>query len=411
MRLCALILMLVALAAGAERAHAQRSMVVLGLRSVEGDDAVALNLSSALRKAGGEVPDWLVRDQAVSLSQMVLVHGCEMVDNTCLAAIAKGLNVDLVVYGELRRDQLVEDHGYEAELHLFDASSSAVEGSALRAFAASETDEAGLEQVGKELITQVNPDSPHSLPPSLTIESNVADAEVRLNGQVVGTIQDGALRLTGLDPGMYNVEVAAEGYKMGARTVELLPGEATLLELPLLSADQATAYAADQGWVGENLKPGPSIPTWLPYGLFGVSAAALAGVITSWVVIDNVANDSLYLDYRAAQAGVSDVCVTAEQGVPDGLPASNPGRFDAGDLKDIVNMCDRASTYEVLQYVFGGVAIASAAAGGILLYLSMKEQAAATTPGPAEARSNTQRFRIQPTFSRNYGGLAATLRF
>jgi len=218
-------------------AQAQHSIVALGLRSLEGDDAVALSLSQALRKAGDEVPDWFMGTQSVSLSQMVLVHGCDEVTTHCLTAIAKGLNVDHLIYGELKRDTPDIGHGFEAEIHLFGTQSATIEGRATRSFSAAEADEEGLARVATDLITQLNPQAAEDLPPMLTVESNVEGATVHLNGQHVGQVQSGSLQLRGLEPGMYKVQVGAVGYTTGSAMVELSAGAETLLELPLLPDD------------------------------------------------------------------------------------------------------------------------------------------------------------------------------
>src|SRR5688500_11051901 len=103
----ALFVLLFALLCGAEAA-AQSNVVVLGVRSVEGDDDVAHDLTTALREAAEEITEWSVSPTAVSMAQMALAHGCEEVDVACLADIAKGLSADLLVYGTLRRNSARE---------------------------------------------------------------------------------------------------------------------------------------------------------------------------------------------------------------------------------------------------------------------------------------------------------------
>jgi hypothetical protein len=73
------------------RVFAEASVVVLGIRSVEGDDDVANDLTEQLRGAARGMEGWSVSSTAVSVAQMSLAHGCEELDAACLTEIAQGL--------------------------------------------------------------------------------------------------------------------------------------------------------------------------------------------------------------------------------------------------------------------------------------------------------------------------------
>src|SRR5687768_3650577 len=82
------------LALAPPRATADSSVVVLGLRSLDGEDEEARRISTALREAARQAGGLRVSDRDVSLAQMSLAHGCDEPDARCMADIASTLKVD-----------------------------------------------------------------------------------------------------------------------------------------------------------------------------------------------------------------------------------------------------------------------------------------------------------------------------
>lgn len=401
MRLRALVLALSLITGFVATASAQESVVILGLRTVEGDDSLALNVSQALRKAASEVPDWLVRDQSISLAQMVLVHGCESVDLPCLGTIATGLAVDRLIFGDLKHDSTTTDHNLQIELQMYSAKSGAIDGTASASFPVNPSP-AVIDDLARQLLLQARPGATAGGAPMLTVSSNVEGAEVRLNGQLIGQIQGGSLRLPDLQPGAYTVELAAIGYQNVSKMVELAPGEATTLDLSLIPNDSGVSSADPRA-----LQRAPAIDddsggSVLPYALFGVSALGIAGMVTSWIIIDNVGDKKIYKRYRAQIDTFEDVCVAAEQG------HNALGAFSASEVNQVVDVCNTASTFEVLQYVFAGVAAVAAISGAALLVLDMND-GAETDPNAAAATARS--LTVRPILGLNHGGLSAQLRF
>ena len=103
--------------------------MVLGLRSVEGDDGFAQRLTSALREAAEEVPGWDINDRRVSLDQMSLAHGCDQPDASCLSNIATTLQARHLVYGTVRRSSVRTDFRFFVSLYVFDARAGEIRGS------------------------------------------------------------------------------------------------------------------------------------------------------------------------------------------------------------------------------------------------------------------------------------------
>src|SRR5688572_11535939 len=82
-------------------AQADSTVVVLGVRSLDGDDALAHNVSVALRTGAQKMQGWNVSQRDVSLAQMSLAHGCDEPDARCMADIAGTLEVDRLIYGTI----------------------------------------------------------------------------------------------------------------------------------------------------------------------------------------------------------------------------------------------------------------------------------------------------------------------
>jgi hypothetical protein len=149
--------------------------------------------------------------------------------------------------------------------------------------------------------------------------------------------------------------------------------------------------------------------TWLGWTLVGVGGASLAGAIVSMVIVSDVNSDPLYEDYRDAVARgndkvrmanmpmevVDDVCAAAEKG----------SRYDlsAESVMKVNDLCNKGATFEVLQWVFLGTAVAAGGAGAYLLLTQDGE--------PSEGAGAAARMTFQPRFAPGRASLSATLRF
>jgi hypothetical protein len=91
---------------------------------------------------------------------------------------------------------------------------------------------------------------------------------------------------------------------------------------------------------------------------------------------------------------VDDVCEAAEAGLDYG--------FSAGNLQKVNDLCSKGATFEVLQWVFLGTAVAAGGAGAYLLLSSSSE--------PAEPNA-AAKLTLQPRWSPGRASLSATLRF
>jgi len=104
----------------------------------------------------------------------------------------------------------------------------------------------------------------------------------------------------------------------------------------------------------------PSSNDWIGYTLVGVAVASTAMTVFSWMQIDKAEQDPGLMAYRkAVNPNVGDACDEAKHGKTYGLGT------DVVD--DARAACRQGRTFEVLQYVFLGAALASAGAGAYFL--------------------------------------------
>ena len=381
---------------------ADATVVVLGLRSVEGDDEVANELTEHLRVAARGVEGWSVSNAAVSMAQMSLAHGCEEIDAACLSEIAKGLQADVVVYGTLRRNSARTDFDFALNLSMFDGRAGQI--------AKSVDDIAPREEGAEEMAARaqklIGRLASTSAGGTISIQANTADADVRVNGQQVGRTREGALRLEGLQSGQYRIEILKDGYTPHVSTVTVVEGGETSIAAVLASTTGTTDTAMvdydEQTGGGHRL-------AWLGWTLIGVGAVSLIGMGISMAVIEEIDDDPLKRQYSDAVARgndqavdqgnpqdvVNDVCVAARRG--------NAYRLGAGAARDVADKCSTADTMEVLQWVFLGTAVA-AGGTGLVLVLTADD-------GPEERAARAPALALRPHVGPDGAGLSAALRF
>lgn len=374
----------------------QQDVVILGLRSIEGDDEIARNLSQLLRERAHGSPQWRVAAQTITLSQMVLAHGCEEVDVQCMASVAQGLGVQLVVYGTMQRSSVQDDFNFTLQLDMFDATTGAIAQSATSTFTQGQATLEGLPAVAEVLIARL---SPAPATASLLVKAPVEGASVIVDGQDVGLIENGSFSLPEITPGLHQVRVQAIGYEEFSAVLQVDPAVETAVNASLLSkVRQEAALEAPPILAVTHGKP-QLVPDWMPYGLMGVGAAGVGGMLATWLVISGIEDENAYITYSDAayNFGKQDVCDVARID-----QHSFNGRLAAEQVR-VSKLCDRADTYEALQYVFGGIGLAGIASGVLLLILD-RDDSKSTAGSPPS-------FAVRPTFSPTRAGVHASMHF
>lgn len=136
---------------------------------------------------------------------------------------------------------------------------------------------------------------------------------------------------------------------------------------------------------------------WLGYSLLGVAAVSTGLTVFSWLQISDAANDKEYNNYRRAvglmNPGADDVCAEADVGT---LYMQNPATVTAAR-----NACSKGQTFEILQYVFLGAAVASAGFG---VYFLLDDEA-------SESAARGQTLALRPAVGPESAELSLRLRY
>jgi hypothetical protein len=399
--LAGLLVLTFALAGAARASAADVSAVVLGLRSLEGDDDFANAMTESLRVAARSVSGWRLLERAVSMAQMSLAHNCDEIDASCLSEIAKGLDAERVIFGTVRRTAARSKYDYEITVSVFNGTTHAIVGTETQIV--DHADAKQKKNLGKraEGLIQTLAAADMSVG-KLQIEVNVLSAEVRLDGQVVGQTQDGKLTLESLSAGSHTVEISAAGHQTQTQQITVSSGEQSPLAITLERVPEeasATSTAEENAATPEPAKAGGSL-SWLGYTLLGVGAAsAFAWGGSMYVLEFNYNRNSTYQAYKNAYYTSKNVDACDEA-----LSGMRPPQLTPANLNDFQGRCRTARTFQTLQWVFLGAAVVASGVGAFVLISesgSSSEQARAAAP----------RFALEPLIERRSASLKATLRF
>lgn len=374
------------------------SAVLLGLRSVEGDDDFANDLTQALRRTLSGMSGVQLSDRAVSLSQMSMAYGCEEPDAACLTDIASGLQTQNVIYGTIRRTSTRDDYQYSLSISFFSMERASIENTVTRSIPQQDRD---LDQHATAVLTALMGQADTA--GSIVVHTDVPTAEVTVNGQPVGSTVEGSLRLSGLAAGRYQVVVRALGMRAYSTTVSVRETESTAVEAtmepvaPVSGPEDATAPELEPESSGNG-----SWKRIVGFSFLGLAAVGVVGTIYSWAEISSINGDADFEAYRRRVAveapNVSDVCATnnpyAAAGSPEYAAYSNKVR----------PACSDADLFETLQWVFLTTAVVAGGAGTYFLLTAGGDEddtRASTTPSVS----------FRPRLARETQSLEATFRF
>jgi hypothetical protein len=378
---------------------AQASVVVLGLRSLEGDDDFANSMTEVLRAAAKSISDWRLIERSVSMAQMTLAHSCDDVDAACLNEIAKGLESERVIFGTIRRTAARGKFDYEITVSIFNATTHTIVDTQTDVVPKAEAKQkkplAARAQtlVGRLAAADVNAGR-------LLISVNVSSAEVNVDGKWVGRTQDGKLALDNIDPGEHTLEVSAGGHQLHTQRLSISASEQSSVDINLQPFEEAQVEAPPEAVaaLGTGDEPGSGSLRWLGYTLIGVGAAsAIAWGGSMYAIEFGYNQDQRYQRYRDSYGNRTlDSCDEAESG--------SPGMLNPSELAEFKGQCRTARTLQVLQWVFLGAAVV---AGGAGTYVLVNEG----SNDRAQARAQRPRFAFTPLIDKRSLALQATLRF
>ncbi|MAQ18714.1 MAG: hypothetical protein CMN30_28450 [Sandaracinus sp.] len=238
-------LLLAGLLGGVAPVAAQSGQVfVLGIRSVEGDDELARNLTGAIRQEARGITDWSVAEADISLAQMSVAHGCDEPDAQCMADIAAELEASRIIYGTVRRTGAGDEYDYALTLYNFNASAGQgqIEDSLTDTIPRVQSDIDQLRPRAERYVAQFAGQARFG---SVRISTNTPGAAVFIDGENVGTTDEaGALVVTDVTEGDKTVRISAADYDEFESSLTVVPDEQTELR-----ANLGRTQGPNLGWI------------------------------------------------------------------------------------------------------------------------------------------------------------------
>lgn len=346
------------------------SALVLGVRSLEGDDALARHTTEALTLHASNMDGWSVGDRRVSLAQMMLVHDCDESDARCMAGVAQSLDVDRLIYGTLRRTGAGDRYDFSLGLHLFDRHTGQIE----RGLTVELPREEAADHVTAHAPRWVGQLAGRPASGALRVSVNVPGAEVRVDGNAVGAAGETGVIQTDMQAGAHRVEVAAEGYGTFRSTVEVAAHRETSLEVELEERASASPEAPAAPPPEERVVYGTRV-TWPTYVAFVGSALSAAVSIYAFVRVGNLHTDDRVLQWGDPGGSFDDAC---------GRASAASGSM--AEANEAVDLCDQAYRLEPVRWVFLALAVATGGTGAFLLWRDL-DASSTDDDGEADRRS------------------------
>lgn len=393
-------------------AQAQGSSVyVLGLRSIEGDDEFARELSGVIRVAAGRIPGWEVAPDEVTLSQMTMMHACDEPNRACMGAIASELGAVKIIYGTIVRRG---DDGYGLTLYLYDHPSTSIEDQLSDTIPRGETGMEVLRPRAQRYTAQLGGQARFG---SLRLEVGEPGATVRVDGNAVGvTNAAGTILVEDLTEGDHEVEVDAEGFNALQTTVAIDGDDQTEIRVNLDAP--SAGGGANLGWIpGAALIAGGAIA--LGFGIHtgvkvwnaddevdalraqaaGLTPEAIAGLSRC----ANSGGNATALSGGAASIECDGMSYTRQQAVVLSATGSSDGCDNAiaGSWQD--DVCSETDRQKLVAWLLNVVGAVSVAAGTFLVIRSLTSD-----DGDDEGDSSVD-LSISPWMAGRDGGVDMTL--
>lgn len=241
-------------------ALADATVIVLGLRSIEGDDEVSMSLSGAIRQEATGVPGWDVSRDEITLAQMTLTFGCDEPDAACMAQVADSLEYERIIYGTIRRTGAGDEFDFALTLYIFNATTGQLEDSLTDTIPRQRTDIDDLRPRAERYIAQFGGQARYG---ALRLQVNEPGAIVSIDGNDVGSADaQGIALIEDLTEGTHTVEVTLDGFDDYESSFRIVADEQTEVRANLVTSH------------GPNLR-------WIPGA--GVAAAGIVFTVVGMV--------------------------------------------------------------------------------------------------------------------------------
>ncbi len=342
--------------------------ILLAIRPAEGDVEFAQNLTAALRNELQRLPDWRLDERQPTLNQMLLVADCDEPDAACLGKMAEALEVDRIVYGNVRRTAAGGDYDFAVSLFVFNAQKGRITHSIAETIPRVQSDIDNLRTRARKYARQF---AGIRQTGSLRITANHPGSRVLLDGEEAGVLdEDGRLVLSEVAVGRHDIEVEARGYTSFRGSVIIVADEEVAMEVELRPRERGFLLSA---------------PTLVAGSL---AAVGWIGVLVSWRSVASI--DDEMAPFRA-DPGVQMASTPYNRDMCRWAQESNATLAAASRLRDLCGEADSWETINRFSFAIAGVATAATA---VLLYLDVRNAQEADEAGEdasTAVRRNTPR--------------------
>jgi len=408
--LAALIALLVAFPALAAN---DVSVAVLGLEPVEVPEALAQQLTDALRQRAASTGG-VRMVQGKDLIEVKMVFGCDGELPACMAQAGKTLGADKLLYGTVKKG--TSKTTVIVALKLLDVKTAVVEKFVndtvqKRELAGNNVNSVAGRWFGQLLEVEAKP--------TLTVTSDPSGANVAVDGTGYGRTP---LTLRDLPPGTHTVIVSMTGRQPVTRSVELRAGGTHDVVATL--EPEAPPVIAHKEPVVKPVEPQPLIPAPTPAPAeplsnthAGRTAKIVAGVLVGAAVVTAGVAIYTWRTYSdLQQTAHNDLEAIKPNPVPSqdapffmnptcNVPADLQGAAGAAKFK---SDCSSGNNYANATTGLW-VATGALAAAGVISFVIGDRQAAKAKEHNASVMRQT--LRVAPVFSTRGGGLTAAFEF
>ncbi len=382
-----------------------QTVTILGLQSATADEQVAATVTEAIRdlasQAGSSELTHTGREN--QLSQLLVVFDCEEATPRCMREIGESLESQRLIYGVIEPESGRSDSRYTVTIRFFNVESGEIEREVHEAVPRNVT----AESVGDQALAFFN-SLVGAAYGDLSVRCNVAGAVVLLGDREVGRTSNQPLVIHDLDPGEVSLEVSHDEYLSFRRTITIAAGQTQDVMVQLAQSTNDPDP--------DIIDPDPEVPSvsqergnlaWLGYTLIGT--AVVFGGLGLWSSLNNnsINNSDIFeeqhLLYWTDQGPEANFCDLAAQN------QRHPETSADVSTEDIVDLCDRGSAHQVLQFIFYGLSVATAAVGIWLLIREIRRQNEAETAD--DDLVGSLRLTIDPVVFEGGGVMALSLHY
>lgn len=402
-------------------ARADGTVAILGVEHVDVPDALAQQLTDALRQRAAATAG--VRTvQGKDLIEIKMVFGCESEALACLAQAGRSLGADKLLFGALKKGP--KPNTVVVNLKLLDVKTATIEKLVSETLNKKDLSAGSIgTPAARWFASLVEPDAKLML----TVTSDPVGANVTIDGQPGGRTP---ITLRDLSPGAHAVTASLPGHKTATRSVELRPGVSQEVAIALDPVGEPVAEkpepAAARDLITRPAKPpirkaahpGRAAKILALAALGGAVAAGGVAIYTwrTYVGLEETAyNDLLRVPQPADPSA-------AERQFFSQPNCNPPASLASPEITQYKNTCSSGETFvnatTALWVVAGALAGSS-----VVAYIVGNRQAARAAAQPAggddappQAPKTTgriiqQSLRIEPVIGTQGGALQATFEF